>query len=106
MRDRLIELTKTILDGVPYGQVTNYTAQDIADYLLENGVIVPPCKVGDTVYYIAFGKIYKGKCHAITMKHTVQIHLYDFDGDNASYPAKTVFLTKEQAEQALKEREG
>ena len=23
---------------------------DLADYLLENGVIVPPCKVGDTVY--------------------------------------------------------
>ena len=77
----------------------------VADYLLANGVIVPPCKVGDTVYYIAFGKVYKSKCHAITQhKHALQIHLYDYDGDNAKYPAKKVFLTKEEAEQALAER--
>ena len=29
-----------------------------ADYLLENGVIVPPVKIGQTVYYI--GGIYNG----------------------------------------------
>ena len=26
------------------------TTDSLADYLLEHGVIVPPCKVGDTVY--------------------------------------------------------
>ena len=25
-------------------------AETIADYLIQNGVIVPPCKVGDVVY--------------------------------------------------------
>ena len=25
---------------------------NLADYLLDNGVIVPPCKVGDTVYLV------------------------------------------------------
>lgn len=61
-----------------------------------------PCAVGQTVYYISFGKVYKGKCHAITLKPTLQIHLYDFDGDNASYSAKDVFPTKDEAEQVLK----
>jgi hypothetical protein len=109
-RDRLIEL----LENTVYGNVETddgfvgfeVYCDRIADDLLENGVIVLPCKVGQTVYYISFGKVYKGKCHAITQhKHGLQIHLYDYDGDNAKYPAKKVFLTKEEAEQALKERE-
>ena len=33
----------------------------LADYLLAEGVIVPPCKVGDTVYFIQSKKIYSGK---------------------------------------------
>ena len=63
MRDRLIELIKrcTCHYGPPCdgdcGQCHNVEAYDdsieyIADLLLENGVIVPPCKVGDTVYSI------------------------------------------------------
>ena len=46
MRDRLIEL----LDNYVYDDWRSN--QDIADYLLENGVIGPPCKVGDTVFVI------------------------------------------------------
>lgn len=45
MRERLIELLS----------VTNLSIEEAcccADYLLANGVIVPPCKVGDTVYMI------------------------------------------------------
>ena len=82
-------------------------AEPLADYILANGVILPPCKVGQTVYYILFGKVYKGKCHAITQhENRLQIHLYDCDFDNASIKAENVFLTKSQAEEALKEREG
>ena len=33
-----------------FSEVDEENTSDIADYLLENGVIVPPCKVGDTVY--------------------------------------------------------
>jgi hypothetical protein len=107
-RDRLIEL---ISQKQQYGIATEeppeaiYTIENhqLADYLLANGVIVPPCKVGDTVYYIAGKKVYKSKCHAISQhKGGLQIHLYDYDGDNARYTAKDVFLTKSQAEVALK----
>lgn len=81
-------------------------AEYTADYLLENSVIAPPCKVGQTVYYVFCGKVYKGECHAITQhKDSLQIHLYDYEGDNASVSAKNVFLTKTEAEEKLKERD-
>ena len=100
-RDRLIEL---LANSGCSADLETY--HEIADYLLANGVIVPPCKVGQTIYYISFGKVYKSKCHAITQhKNSLQIHLYDYDGDKAIYPAKKVFLTKEEAERVLKERE-
>lgn len=80
------------------------TIEIMADALLENGVIIPPCKVGDTVYYNCCGSIFKGKCHTITIhENSLQVHLYDFDGDNASYSAKDIFLTKEEAKKATNE---
>lgn len=44
MRDRLIK----ILHEMP----KEMTIGECADYLLANGVVVPPCKVGDVVYFI------------------------------------------------------
>lgn len=111
MRDRLIELLDNFsfaclktCDG-KHGGCHSCQIGQIADYLITNGVIVPPCKVGDTVYYISFGKIYKGKCHAIVLKPTLQIILYDYDGDDAAYRPNEVFLSKEDAEKALAEKE-
>lgn len=74
-----------------------------ADHLLENGVIVPPCKVGDVIYDIRNGKVFGGK-----------IIMTSYFGDSFTFVAtggryytitdigKTVFLTREEAEQALK----
>jgi hypothetical protein len=89
----------------------------IADHLLANGVIVPPCKVGDTVCMVTtFGAIREMKVHGAKM--TVGINgqgaiftrwcflVYSdaimFNDDDIG---KTVFLTREEAEQALKEKE-
>lgn len=46
-RERLVEL---IIESVR-GCARNW-AEVIADHLLANGVIVPPCKVGDAVYIV------------------------------------------------------
>lgn len=102
-RDRLIELIKKAETEFANSNRPVLDIEEfVADYILENGGIVPPCKVGDTVYYISLGKIYKGKCHAITQHDDrLQIHLYDYDGDNASYSSKDVFLSREEAEKAL-----
>lgn len=56
-REKLIELLKTpnkgeqlMQMGVDIGAYQDDCIEAmIADYLLANGVIVPPCKVGDTV---------------------------------------------------------
>ena len=94
----------------------------IADYLLANGVIVPPCKVGETVFKIVklYGDripiIVEGEVFEIALTHEngeIKKRFYflekggnkiinryslwlDFDDFG-----KTVFLTKEEAEQAL-----
>ena len=54
MRDRLIELLLNVDYALDTdGREARDSAEFIADYLLENGVIVPPCKLGDTVWYIS-----------------------------------------------------
>jgi hypothetical protein len=89
------------------------TAQHTADYLIANGVIVPPCKVGDTVWFNTF-KQNATVCVGI-QPHTVDridvIYVCDtknlIETEIASWEiGKGVFLTKEEAEAKLKEREG
>jgi hypothetical protein len=56
-RERLIKLIDDFGDDVALCDVCNRPPEDcegctneqLADYLLENGVVVLPCKVGDTV---------------------------------------------------------
>jgi len=60
MRDRLIEMIneakkQECLDAV-FGDIDSLIdsprgAEAIADHLLANGVIVPPCKVGENLYF-------------------------------------------------------
>lgn len=111
-RDRLIELLKKADDST-WGQ----TYETYADYLLANGVIVLPCKVGDTVYYFVDidipqrlmleSRIYHIEITEITMKfyfHTVKKFKYSYGHFDLNDIGKTVFLTKEEAEKALNER--
>ncbi len=86
-----------------------------ADFLLANGVIVPPCKVGDVVYSIRGFDGKPEQCEAykvidITIyENTIAIHIMDewlfirnmFLDDIG----KTIFLSREEAEAKLKEGE-
>lgn len=61
-RERLIELIANAPKiEIPFGSRaqgrTYQNIQNIADYLLANGVIVPPCKAGDTVYVISESRV-------------------------------------------------
>ena len=117
MRDRLIDLIQGSVGGCE-----RHCAAHVADYLLANGVIVPPCKVGDTVYsyfhrwreddgifpyQITNITITQNKKGEWTKKYramqliegkTIDWQL-NFSFDDLG---KTVFLTREDAEQALK----
>ena len=106
MRDRLIELIKQgNIDYLCSTGKAHYTF--LADYLLANGVIVPHCKVGDTVYYLAkslhthIEKVKSGKVLRIAITEN-GIDLF-VDNWTAKLPyGKRVFLTKEEAEEKLK----
>lgn len=72
----------------------------VADYLIENGVIVPPCKVGDTVYQTDGVRVYESSIRNII--YETEVIAFD---ERAIH--KSIFLTKEEAEQKLrKEDEG
>ena len=99
MRDRLIELFDNwgLEQHIPF----HTERAMLADYLLANGVIVPPCKVGDTVYFkseYVHGVLsdtvenIRIQSNGITVHTVANKHLW---GDE-------VFLTREEAERALK----
>ena len=96
----------------------NQSREQLSDYLLEHGVIVLPCKVGDTVYCpwihnsnkeIAFTKVESIK---IYVNGRPLVFVEDWESDIPMPAAfysenigKTVFLTREEAEKALEECE-
>ena len=109
MRERLIELLND------WGNKENdgVRAESMADYLLANGIIVPPCKVGDTVYCIVegFDVVMEGHIRQLIVAEGIFIDCvirgYFNQVFHSSKIGKTVFLTREEAEQALrKEDEG
>ena len=85
--------------------------EEIADHLLANGVVVPPCKVGARVYSIACGKIYEWDIASYTVDLEGKSFLnVAFMGANCLYRntyriediGETVFLTREEAEAKLR----
>lgn len=113
MRDRLIELmqewgTKNT-DSFPF--------ENVADHLLENGVVCLPCKVGDKTFLLlekisggyaiieskcmkivdnGYGKNFSMFFDCVEIGNTLEFDIYDF--------GKTFFLAREEAEKALAER--
>lgn len=106
MRDKLIELIQEsdILCNSCGENSSSYCAEFLADYLLANGVIVPSCKVGDKLYRCnQFDEIVQYTVKNINCEIITENPYNCFDISNVG---KCLFLTKEEAEKALKEREG
>lgn len=77
---------------------------------VDDGLIkVLPCKVGDTVFLLCCSKIYECEILEFTAyKHVITAKLYIRSDGRSTYSSiidfgKTVFLTREAAEKALKE---
>lgn len=111
-RERLIELL--------YGKSidTMIDCEYVANYLLDSGVVVPPCKVGDELYCVYSppypanpadkGKWFMGKFEVARFHYGVKglsIEMYGYGTVKESEIGKTVFLTREEAERALAERQ-
>ena len=80
-------------------------AGKLADHLIANGVVVPPCKVGDTVYEFGCDDPFEDPLDLYVVESTVSgIAIFTSeDLHNMNCLGKTVFLTKEEAEAKLKE---
>lgn len=106
-RLKLIELLDTNC-----GYVDKQPAVRLADYLIQNGVVVLPCKVGDTVYKViercnlsshicVFNGGYGSPrccvkpCGAYIEEINFSINMIDLVG-------KSIFLTEEEAKRVLK----
>ena len=83
-----------------------------AEFLLKNGVIVPPCKVGDKFYYL--GQIavngelknnFKVFEEVVDSIEEFGTDLIIYDRRGMSFGADCIFRTKEEAEKALAEKE-
>lgn len=109
MRERLIELLKKEQEAR-----CKYTREKIqemlqgnlreclktgfefsADYLLENGVIVPPCKVGTTIYMIVTKRAKVTREYFRFIKKT-KLTFLNLERVLENW-GKTVFLTEEEA---------
>ena len=131
MRDRLIELLKELKKYTYEEIMLNgnceqrlYAVEHIdeleADYLLDNGVIVPPCKVGTKVYFVheicdengdEVLYIDTGEIRSFSLQDT-GLWMYCRYKTGLTYWHKVdsefgteVFLTREEAEKALKRKE-
>ena len=110
-RERLIELIEKAERKEKYDFLTAYLDEAIdmsggtkiscsmeylADYLHEHGVIVLPCKVGDTLY-----------CESASKGQITYLKAPDPEWifENREIFGKEIFLTREEAERAIKERE-
>ena len=92
------ELTALLMAGAGdwLGKDGALNCSKLADYLIEHGVIVLPCKVGDTLC-----------CESVIKGHITYLKAPDLAWivENRELFGKEIFLTREEAEKALKERE-
>ena len=118
-KERLIELISiaseftVVASGMTIEEQRRMISQQIAAVLLKNGVIVPPCKVGDTVYVISPLKIVvEGRVTSIYCSRGIEkINLF-YPKGKASCPVSVpfreigtdVFFTRKEARAELKRR--
>ena len=82
--------------------------RELAEADKDGRVVVLPCKVGDTVYFALLGRIIEKQVFSIvSFSNSTRIYC----GGTSEYfrpedIGKTVFLTREEAEKALREMEG
>lgn len=117
-RERLVEL----LDNLPNGELRT---KDVADYLIANNVVVLPCNIGDKAFQIDKNCLdcphyadggYSDWCECVLDDNKMMFEV-DFDKDciyeiietKFAYAmigefGKTVFLSRAEAENVLKER--
>lgn len=112
MKEKLIELLMSAENNAEEQGFFNChrskaKAECIADYLLANGVILLPCKVGDDLYWINEESEVKCQKNAIAgiVVTNDGFEIIDTDNNRDKLGTRYAYLTHKEAEKALKERE-
>ena len=83
--------------------------RELAEADKDGRVVVLPCKVGDKLYRVFAGEIFEhrvGSMKYFAIQGKWDIETYPFLPSVESGIGKTIFLTREEAEKALREMEG
>lgn len=116
-RDRLIEILQDTLHEWEC-DVSIKTLTEIAEHLIENGVIVLPCKVGDTIYKLWYTSCHLGEtypdsygcdgcydeCDIKKVITEYKVPSLRFIVDELMNGSCVYYLTREEAEKALDEK--
>lgn len=97
-RERLIKLIETEIDCSRAGIISEW----LADFLLKSGVIVPPCPIGTKIYMLVTKRA-KLNLPPFTFIKDSKLTFNNLERVIEDF-GKTVFLTRKEAERALKER--
>jgi hypothetical protein len=116
-KNRLIELLEEVIaiQKSSFGP-DEPTLETVAGYLLANGVIVPPCRIGDTVWVanLTRQRVFPNKVHGIylagtskysntmRLEHTNQFGEKSYRKFTWAQFGKNVFFTEEEAEAKLR----
>lgn len=109
-RKRLVELIRCGVNKHE-SNIENYVFpiwEFIADHLLDNGVVVPPVKVGDKVWALVYGnEIHEYKIiRMVPAEEFISYSVVRKNGNLLGFSGydigKEVFLTREEAEARLK----
>lgn len=118
MRDRLVNLINQ--DNCPspfmcsneckYAHLKNCCGDRLADHLIENSVIVPPCELGSEIYMLVtrHTKSFEWENKKMILQNNQHTFIKKTTFTKSNFFkvieqfGKTVFLTKEEAEQKLK----
>ena len=105
---KLALAAKHMVDLETLNNTTISRLVELAEADKDGSVVVLPCKVGDTVYFALLGRIIEKQVFSIvSFSNSTRIYC----GGTSEYfrpedIGKTFFLTREEAEKALREMEG
>lgn len=112
MRDRLIELLqkrscfynkcKGSCCKCDYVPIADVDFDNLADYLLANGVVVSPCKVGNKIYQTDGIRVYESTISEITFTAKKMICVTENIAFDETAIGKSVFLDKKEVQAKLK----
>ena len=103
-RGKLKSLIDTFFCSVDIDKFYSQNQKEkLANWLRANGVIVPPCKVGDTVYCLETLGNKINDYEVINVGITARQGGWGIERGFDQF-GKTLFLTREEAEKALAER--